>query len=162
MTPWAALVLIPLGVAAARVAGLDMAMPGVPNPERASQNWMLECQGCHRPDATGTPETAPAINGVIATFLSVPGGRHYLAQVPGVATAALPDDQLAELLNWTLQHFDPVHVPTNFQPYTPREMAQLRHTPLRIEAAALRRRLVAQIESRNDHNSAKPRGDGLK
>jgi hypothetical protein len=137
-------------------------MPGVPDPERASQNWMLECQGCHRPDGTGTLETAPAMRGAIATFLAVPGGRQYLAQVPGVATAALPDDELAELLNWTLQRFDPAHVPANFQPYTPREMATLRHAPLRIEAAVLRRRLIAQIESRNAQNPAKPRGEGLR
>ena len=122
------------------------AMPGVENPARARQNWILQCQGCHRPDATGTPATTPTMAHVVARFLKVPGGREYLSQVPGVATAALSDRDLTELLNWTLIRFDPAHLPIDFKPYGVDEVARLRRQPLRTEANAVRKRLMAQIE----------------
>jgi mono/diheme cytochrome c family protein len=122
------------------------AMPGVENPARARQHWILQCQGCHRPDATGTPATTPTMANFAARFLSVSGGREYLARVPGVATAALSDRDLAELLNWTLIRFDPVHMPAAFKPYDAAEIARLRRQPLKTEASSLRRQLVAQVE----------------
>lgn len=142
-----------LGLAVVSVAAGHARTPGkaglrgVINPARAEQNWMLECQGCHRPDGDGSLQTAPAMVGFVSTFLSVPGGREYLARVPGVATAPLPDDQLAELLNWTLQRFDAGHLPQDFRPYTSSEMAEWRQRPLRIEAAALRRQLIEHINN---------------
>ena len=85
--------------------------------------------------------------GFVAQFLHVPGGREYLAQVPGVATAALPDDALAELLNWSLLRFDPAHVPGDFTPYTAAEMGRLRQKVLRVEAPSVRAGLVARFAS---------------
>lgn len=121
------------------------AMPGVADPLRARQNWILQCQGCHRADATGTPQTTPTMAGVVGQFLHVPGGREYLGEVPGVATAALSDAALAEVLNWSLLRFDPGHVPDDFTPYTPAEIGRLRKKPLRTEAAAVRADLLARF-----------------
>lgn len=137
-----------IGMAAGAAAAIGTAMPGVPDPQRAHVNWMVKCQGCHRPDGGGSPTSAPAMAGQVARLLAVPGGREFLGQVPGVSTAALPDDQLAELLNWTLQRFDAQHVPAGFQPYTTDEIRKLREKPLRIEAAATRARLMADLERR--------------
>lgn len=123
------------------------AMAGVANPARARQNWILACQGCHRADATGTPQTTPTMAGFVGRFLHVPGGREYLAQVPGVATAALSNDALAEVLNWSLVRFDPAHLPGDFTPYTAAEVGRLRMKPLRTEAAATRASLVARFET---------------
>lgn len=120
---------------------------GVANPARARQSWILSCQGCHRADATGTPQTTPTMAGYVAQFLHVPGGREYLARVPGVATAALSDDALAEVMNWSLVRFDPAHVPADFKPYTAAEVGRLRLKPLRSEAATVRAGLVARFES---------------
>lgn len=122
------------------------AMPGVENPALARQHWILQCQGCHRPDATGTPTTTPTMANLVARFLQVPGGREYLSRVPGVATAALSDKDLTELLNWTLFRFDPAHLPADFKPYGVEEVARLRRQPLRTEANSVRKRLMAQIE----------------
>lgn len=122
------------------------AMPGVENPARARQHYILQCQGCHRPDATGTPATTPTMANFAARFLSVSGGREYLSRVPGVATAALSDKDLAELLNWTLIRFDPANMPTNFKPYDAAEVARLRRQPLRTEASSVRQQLVAKME----------------
>lgn len=140
-----ALIMATGAAVATPVAGPPDAIPGVANPARARQNWILSCQGCHRADATGTPQTTPTMAGVVAQFLHVPGGREYLAQVPGVATAALSDDALAEVLNWSLVRFDPAHVPDDFRPYTPAEVGRLRQRPLRTEAATVRAGMAARF-----------------
>lgn len=121
------------------------AIAGVANPVRAKQNWMLSCQGCHRADATGTPQTTPTMAGFVAKFLQVPGGREYLVQVPGVATAALSDADLAEVVNWSLVRFDAANVPADFRPYTPAEVGRLRLKPLRAEAMTIRASMVARF-----------------
>lgn len=124
------------------------AIPGVTNEALAHQHYMLQCQGCHRPDGTGTMATAPPMTGIVARFLAVPGGREYLGRVPGVATAVLTDAQLAELLNWTLYRFDAGHVPAGFKPYTATEIGALRRHPLRTEAKAVRAALITELDQR--------------
>lgn len=123
--------------------------PGVANAARARQNWMLSCQGCHRADATGTAQTTPTMAGFVGKFLHVPGGREYLVRVPGVATAALSDADLAEVVNWSLVRFDPANIPADFVPYTPAEVGQLRLKPLRAEAATVRAGMVARFAPDN-------------
>lgn len=122
------------------------ALPGVTNPAQARVDYMLKCQGCHRPDGTGDPRSTPAMKGVVARFLHVPGGREFLGRVPGVATVDLDDRRLANLLNWTLFRFDADNVPRDFRPYTATEIAKLRANPLRIERAEARRVLAEQFE----------------
>jgi len=116
--------------------------PGVANAQRAWQHWVLNCQGCHRPDGTGSEGTAPSIAGTVARFLHAPGGREYLGRVPGVATSPLADADLAEVLNWMLWRFDAAHIPADFQPYTAGEVGRLRQQPLRIEASRVRSDLL--------------------
>ena len=123
--------------------------PGVANAARARQNWMLSCQGCRRADATGTAQTTPTMAGFVGKFLHVPGGREYLVRVPGVATAALSDADLAEVVNWSLVRFDPANIPADFVPYTPAEVGQLRLKPLRAEAATVRAGMVARFAPDN-------------
>ena len=125
----------------------DLSETGVSNPALARQNWMLKCQGCHRSDATGTPQTTPAMAGIVAKFLHVPGGREYLGRVPGVATAPISDAELADLLNWTLYRFDGAHVPADFKPYSASEIGKLRKVPLRTDAPAMRAELVEKINA---------------
>jgi cytochrome c553 len=120
--------------------------PGIDNPQRAWQNWTLNCQGCHRPDGTGSSATAPSLAGIVAQFLTVPGGREYLGRVPGVATSPLSDADLSEVMNWMLRRFDNEHVPANFQPFTAAEMRQLRRAPLRLEASRMRAELLEKAQ----------------
>jgi len=125
--------------------------PGVENAQRAWQHWVLNCQGCHRPDGTGSDGTAPSIAGTVARFLHAPGGREYLGRVPGVATSPLSDADLAEVLNWMLWRFDAAHVPPSFQPYTAEEVARLRQQPLRIEASRVRSDLLRKATQAGAH-----------
>jgi hypothetical protein len=131
--------------AAAAPAGVDVPV-GVDNAQRAWQHWTLNCQGCHRPDGTGSAGTAPSLAGTVARFLSVPGGREYLGRVPGVATSPLSNADLSEVMNWMLWRFDKEHLPANFQPYTAAEIGQLRAAPLRLEAAQMRAQLLDRAE----------------
>jgi mono/diheme cytochrome c family protein len=121
------------------------AAPGVASEARAKMNWMLHCQGCHQPDATGSANGAPPMANVVARFLSIDGGREYLTRVPGVANAGLGDEDLAELLNWTLATFDRDHVPADFAPYTAEEIRTGRAHPLVSDAAAMRKTLRSKF-----------------
>jgi mono/diheme cytochrome c family protein len=146
--------MIRLGLVAVASAALSLVAASVgargqepENPTRAHVNWMLKCQGCHQPDGNTEARTAPPLAGHVARFLSVPGGREYLGRVPGVATATLDDAQLAELLNWTLSHFDARDMPARFQPYTASEIGALRKNTFHGgEAAAFRNHLLAENE----------------
>ena len=122
---------------------------GVENAQRAWQDWTLNCQGCHRPDGTGSPGTAPSLAGTVARFLSVPGGREYLGRVPGVATSPLSNADLSEVLNWMLWRFDKEHLPASFQPFTAAEIGRLRSAPLRLEASRMRAELLKMADERS-------------
>jgi mono/diheme cytochrome c family protein len=133
----------PAGVSAPASADAPL---GVDNAQRAWQHWTLNCQGCHRPDGSGSAGTAPSLAGTVARFLSVPGGREYLGRVPGVATSPLSNADLSEVMNWMLWRFDKEHLPANFQPYTAAEIGQLRAAPLRLEASQMRAQLLSRAE----------------
>lgn len=139
------LVLSAQAAAAAPGEQPNVSIPGVERPERARQNYILKCQGCHGPTAQGNRSNTPPMADMVARFLSVPDGRAFLGRVPGVATAAVGDAELAELLNWTLYRFDAAHVPPGFTPYGEAEIGKLRKSPLRTETASTRRVLVDAI-----------------
>jgi hypothetical protein len=135
-----------IGMAVAQAPAGEGAPAGVTNPQRAWQNWTLNCQGCHRPDGSGSEATAPSLAGTVSRFLSVPGGREYLGRVPGVATSPLGNADLAELMNWMFWRFDKEHLPADFVPFTAEELGQLRTQPLRLEAAQMRTDLLKKAD----------------
>lgn len=124
----------------------DDASAAVIDPRRAWQNWTLNCQGCHRPDGTGSEGTAPSLAGVVSKFLTVAGGREYLGRVPGVATSPLSDTDLADLMNWMFPRFDKEHLPAAFVPFTAQEIGRLRARPLRLEASQMRAELLKRAD----------------
>jgi hypothetical protein len=124
---------------------------GVSNPQRAWQNWTLNCQGCHRPDGSGSEGTAPSLAGTVSKFLNVPGGRDYLGRVPGVATSPLGNADLAELMNWMFWRFDKQHMPADYVPFTAEEIGRLRTSPLRLEANQMR----VDLLNKADESAAK-------
>ena len=107
-------------------------------------DYTLECAGCHRADGSGTPGSVPALRDSVARFLAVPGGREYLARVPGAAQAPLDDAALAAVLNWMLDHFDAANVPSGFIPYTGAEVGPLRARPL-VDVEGTRKQLLERI-----------------
>lgn len=131
------------------VLALVMTAQGAAAPSHeaalARQDWFLNCQGCHKPDASGTADV-PRMAGEVARFLHVPGGRDYLIRVPGVAHAPLSDQRLASLVNWMLAVFDGGHVPEDFQPYESAEVGALRQRPFISEAADKRAELIELLD----------------
>jgi hypothetical protein len=105
----------------------------------------MNCQGCHKADALSRTGGVPSLAGNVSRFLRVPDGRAFLGRVPGVAFAPLPDRRVADLLNWTLQTYDPAHVPADFTPYTAAEVGGLRKQPLITQSMIVRRALMDKI-----------------
>ena len=107
-------------------------------------NYILHCQGCHLDNGAGTPEKVPALKNEVGRFLHVPGGREFLIQVPGTSQSALTDTEVAAVLNWILEHFSREELPTDFIPYTTKEISRYRLPPL-ANVSAVRAGLMAEI-----------------
>jgi len=103
--------------------------------------YALHCQGCHLADGSATPGSVPALAGSVGPLARTPGGRAYLARVPGVAHAPLGDAELAALLSWVVERFGGADVPPDFAPYTADEIRRLRRDPL-VDVDSARRALA--------------------
>ncbi len=66
----------------------------------------------------------------------MPGGREYLARVPGVSTSPLGNTELAELMNWMFWRFDREHLPPDFVPFTAEELGRFRSRPVAARGRA--------------------------
>ena len=104
-------------------------------------NYMLHCMGCHLEDGSGKRDAVPGMRGVVGRFPHTREGRRYLVQVPGVSQSSLPDDELAELVNWLLHEFSAEELPAGFVPYGAAEIGELRRTKL-VDVTATRTRLL--------------------
>ncbi|MBI2970294.1 MAG: cytochrome c [Gammaproteobacteria bacterium] len=93
---------------------------------RARQNYMLNCQGCHLPDGSGSPGSVPNLRVSLDDLLRAPGGRDFLIRVPGAANSALDDEQLAEVMNWMLLNFTRDPPAGGLTPYSAEEVGRLR------------------------------------
>ncbi|MEM1103403.1 MAG: cytochrome C [Pseudomonadota bacterium] len=130
--------LVSPGLAERAGEGASALPVGVESIARAKLGYALNCQGCHLSDGAGMGEKVPSMQGEVARWLSMPGGRSYLTRVPGVANAALTDAELAEVMNWTLATFDPDHIPADFEPITADEIAEGRRQRLTTKAFDMR------------------------
>lgn len=105
---------------------------------------MMECQGCHLADGSGGVSSIPPLDNHVAKFLTVPGGREFLAQVPGVARSPLKDEEITAVLNWLLNEFGPQDIARSYPPYTVQEVGALRKNPL-TEVKKTRAALLEKI-----------------
>lgn len=135
-----------LAAAVAVLATLAAAVPVFAGGSPA-ELYTLNCWGCHKPHAEGIPGTVPRLAHSMGDFLHVAGGRSYLVQVPGVATAAMSDAEIAEVLNWLLVTFNKDELPKDFQPYTADEVARYRAHQL-IRVVETRDALVRQLKTK--------------
>jgi hypothetical protein len=116
-------------------------------PNLGRQNYILMCQGCHLPDASGSPGVVPRMNDFVANFLHVDGGREFIVQVPGSANAPINDQELADVLNWMLKNFSQKQIPEDFVPYSSEEVGKLRRQPL-IDVNGARAALITRIQDK--------------
>ena len=127
---------------------LAIALGGGPTAAASAESprvlYMLHCQGCHLPDGSGRPGEVPPLAGSLGRFLSVPGGRAYLVQVPGSAHSPLSDAELASVLNWMVATFGPAREASAVAPYDAAEVARYRGVPL-VDVAAARAELLRRL-----------------
>ncbi|HXC50793.1 MAG TPA: hypothetical protein VN634_07920 [Candidatus Limnocylindrales bacterium] len=160
----AALITVALFVSTAAFAqGVSFASPGrVPRAQDSdigskttgdpSLDYTLHCQGCHQAGGVGLEGSVPELKGSVARLVSLPGGREYIARVPGVAQSQLDDAALAALLNWLMAYFDAAHLPADFRPFTAEEVGPLRKNPL-VHASEVR---AALFRSTGDSAARSP------
>ena len=117
------------------------------NETLARQNYILNCQGCHLADGSGSPGNVPKLNDFMGYFLHVDGGREFIVQVPGVAGSPISDQELADVMNWVLRNFSNNELPDPFIPYNAEEVGQLRQEP-QLNLHQRREELIAKIRDK--------------
>jgi hypothetical protein len=115
--------------------------------ERARTDYVLHCSGCHFMHGEGNPAGGiPRVRNQIGYFLTLPEGRAYLMQVPGLLSAGLQDEDAARLVNWMVDYFSGASRPPSFTPYTAEEARRYRlHKPADI--IGTRKRLATELRA---------------
>ena len=108
-----------------------------------AQDYMLYCMGCHGAEAQGVPGRVPPLAGTLALFMRTAEGRDYVLRVPGAANSALPDAQLAGVLNWLAASYG-ASASAPPAPFTVDEVTKVRRTPL-ADVQARRREVVGSL-----------------
>ena len=134
-------------------AGLIAAAFGALAVAGPAQDYTLFCMGCHGADAQGVPGKVPPLAGAVSLYMRTAEGRNYVLRVPGAANSALPDAQLAAVLNWLAERYGASGQPPPV-PFTTEEVARTRHLPL-ADVKATRREVVRALAA----SGAAPRPD---
>jgi mono/diheme cytochrome c family protein len=108
-----------------------------------AQDYMLYCMGCHGAQAQGVPGKIPPLAGSVSLYMRTAEGRDYVLRVPGAANSALPDAQLAAVLNWLAANYGAPGAPQP-APFTVDEVTRVRHTPL-ADVQARRREVIRAL-----------------
>jgi len=108
--------------------------------------YVLHCMGCHGPQGEGIPDRVPPLKGFAGYFTYLPEGRAFLIQVPGVASAPLSDEELAQVTNWLLRTFSPKELPPDFKPFTAEEVRRYRAKPL-LNVSLVREALLNKLRA---------------
>ena len=111
---------------------------------RAEVNYMINCQGCHLPEAVGFAGKVPRMKDFVGYFLHSQEGREFVIRVPGVATASLSDAAITELMNWLLLTYSAGQLPGDFVPFSAAEVASLR-TELESDPESTRKGILERI-----------------
>src|SRR5215472_4713497 len=108
-----------------------------------AQDYMLYCMGCHGAQAQGVPGKIPPLAGSVSLYMRTAEGRDYVLRVPGAANSALPDAQLAAVLNWLAESYGAPGA-SRPAPFTVAEVSRVRHTPL-TDVQARRREVIRAL-----------------
>jgi mono/diheme cytochrome c family protein len=109
-----------------------------------AQDYMLYCMGCHGARAEGVPGKVPPLAHTLGLYMRTPAGRNYVLRVPGAANSVLSDSELAAVLNWLAVNYSPGESSSEAPPFTPAEVAKLRHVPL-VSVLTARREVIAAL-----------------
>ena len=87
-------------------------------------DYLLYCGGCHLENGSGDPPEIPDLRADIGRIVLRPGGRAFLAQVPGSSQAPISDDRLAGVLNYIVREYARPQAPV--EPFTGEEIGGYR------------------------------------
>lgn len=119
---------------------------GTPQVETPRDNYLLSCGGCHGLNGVSNSRLVPDLKDQVGVFLNLPEGRTYLVRLPNVAFSMTTDEALTGLLNYVVFTLGGDSVPKGTQPYTLREVSQLRRKPLtEVSLAQLRQQMVRTL-----------------
>lgn len=128
-------------LAASLVGGAENVVAG----ESVEYLYRLHCSGCHGVEGAGSQVgRIPPFVGIVGHFAATEEGRLYLVRVPGVANAALPDEDTARLLNYVLHTWGAAELPADMHDFTAAEVRKSRDTHV-DDIARLRARLGAEL-----------------
>ena len=111
-----------------------------------TQDYVLECMGCHGVDGRGIAGRVPPLEHAFARFMRTAPGRDYVLRVPGAANSSLSDAQLAAVLNWIAERFDAEDLTSDTPRFTAEEVTRARRKPL-PSVLAQRREVVRGLTS---------------
>ncbi|BFM08051.1 c-type cytochrome [Halioxenophilus aromaticivorans] len=111
------------------------------NKTQAKIHYMLQCQGCHLANGTGTTTGVPDMTEYGALLLKQKQGRKFFIQVPGASNAALNNKQLAAVLNYIV---DEILQADDVDDFTEQEIANSRGKPLG-DVVAHRKSLISSL-----------------
>lgn len=107
----------------------------------------MNCQGCHHPNGEGNAARDIPPLEALEKFQRLPEGRAFLIQVPGMSRSKLSDEELTQMANWMMEEFTTPQTDEEWQPYSVREVARLRRSPITEGVRDYRKRLMARLES---------------
>ena len=114
---------------------------------RAQWIYLERCGGCHGIQGRSAPKLVPSLRDQIGYFLCTPETRAYLIRLPSVATAPVPDDVLADLMNFVVFQLGAADKARG-EEFTAAEVAKLRAQPLKdVSLAGYRAELVERLIS---------------
>jgi len=125
------------------VAALVLAAFGA-GAHDAETNYVLHCQGCHTASGAGLEGKVPDLRETLVPMASMPAGRRYLVQVPGVAQSNLSDLEVASVLNWMLRNLAAEKHIDGVQAFTKDEVTKFRSVRL-LDVRETRARLLGGI-----------------
>jgi hypothetical protein len=115
--------------------------------ERARFDYVLHCSGCHFLHGEGSPAGGiPRLRDQVGYLLTLPEGRAYLMQVPGLLSAGMRDEEAARVVNWMVDYFSGPSRPARFVPYTGEEARRYRLAKP-ADIIGIRQRLAAQLRA---------------
>lgn len=125
-------------------ACLSLAAPVLSAQEySASVNYQLRCAGCHGQDGMGVPNGGiPPFPGFIDGFFQHEPSRLYLMHVPGVNSASLSDNEIAQVMNYVGEQWG--EPGAERRPFSAEEVKQLRSTEVQ-DLLVLRRAVTAEM-----------------
>jgi cytochrome c553 len=114
--------------------------------ESAQTLYILHCSGCHGLDGQGEHRAdVPPLPPYVGNFLRDPQGRLYIANVGGVMSSGLSDQDTAVVLNWLLERFGEGKALDPADRFDATEIRKLR-TQRVADSVGLRRTIASRLK----------------